>query len=186
MQSFYDDTNRRYGTDVGTVGWQRRNLSALSIDGLTQKLQFNLRRQFGGTVRLPELRFYPHHASHAAAAFYGSTFDEALVLTVDGSGDSQSLTLWKGHGKDLTLLHEVSIPNSLGWFYAAVTEFLGFAAYDGEYKVMGLAAYGSEHLGFREKSAESSSSPTTGRPSRWSANTSTTVPTPTRGASRIT
>ena len=55
-----------------------------------------------------------------------------------------------GTADRMELIHEVEIPDSLGWFYAAITEYLGFQAYDGEYKVMGLAAYGQPHGEFRE------------------------------------
>ena len=83
-------------------------------------------------------------------AYFGSGFDEALVLTVDGSGDSQCTTVWIGRGDELKPIHEVEIRTPSGWFYAAITEFLGFDAYDGEYKVMGLAAYGRARRKFRE------------------------------------
>ena len=106
--------------------------------------------KFYGQTDVPELRSYPHHASHAVSAFFLSPFDEALVFTVDGSGDHQCATLWHGAGDRLSLLYEVPIPHSLGWFYAAITEFLGFEAYDGEYKVMGLAAYGRENHVLRD------------------------------------
>ena len=107
-----------------------------------------LRRQivsFFGTAKMPPLRFFPHHASHAVTAYHLSPFEEALIVTIDGSGDSQCATVWLGTGDRMELIHEVEIPDSLGWFYAAITEFLGFDAYDGEYKVMGLAAYGRPH-----------------------------------------
>jgi carbamoyltransferase len=84
------------------------------------------------------------------AAFHLSPFDEALVAVVDGSGEHQCTTLWRGAGQDLELIHEVELPHSLGWFYSALTEYLGFESYDGEYKVMGLAAYGRPHPRFRE------------------------------------
>jgi carbamoyltransferase len=71
------------------------------------------------------------------------------VLTLDGSGDHQCTTIWRGSGDDLTLLWEAEIPQSLGWFYSAMTEYLGFESYDGEYKVVGLAAFGRPHAGFR-------------------------------------
>jgi carbamoyltransferase len=103
---------------------------------------------------VPALVFYPHHRTHAAAAFYLSPFEEALVLTLDGSGDGECTALWRGLRASLDPIHEIDIPNSLGWFYAAVTEYLGFEAYDGEYKVMGLAAYGRENPEVRRRLAE--------------------------------
>jgi carbamoyltransferase len=105
---------------------------------------------FFGVHELPPLRFFPHHASHAATAFYMSPHEDALIATIDGSGDSQCATVWLGSGDRMDLIHEVEIPDSIGWFYSAITEYLGFDAYDGEYKVMGLAAYGRPHRRFRE------------------------------------
>jgi carbamoyltransferase len=149
MSAFYERVNARHPPDQATLSWQKRLLSHFQED----KVRERLRRQlvgFFGTAEVPPLRFFPHHASHAATAYYLSPFDEALIVTIDGSGDSQCATVWLGTGDRMELLHEVDIPDSLGWFYAAITEFLGFEAYDGEYKVMGLAAYGRPNLRFRE------------------------------------
>ena len=149
MQAFYEEVNREYPPDTNTLSWQRSNLAWFREESLKGRLQQELVRFFG-RADAPRLRFFPHHESHAATAFFFSPFDEALVFTVDGSGDRQCATLWHGKGTKLTLVHEITIPHSLGWFYAAITEYLGFAAYDGEYKVMGLAAYGRENLEYRE------------------------------------
>lgn len=148
MADFYEHVNQRYPPDADTRAWQRRNCGWFSPDSLASRLRSELVKFFG--VRsVPPLRFYPHHKSHACTAFYWSPFDEALVFTIDGSGDHQCATLWHGKGATLEFLHEVPIPHSLGWLYAAMTEFLGFDAYDGEYKVMGLAAYGRPNETFR-------------------------------------
>lgn len=152
MARFYQEVNRRYPPDNGTLHWQQRNIGMLAPPALKRQLQNSLVRQFGIAIdKVPPLEFYPHHRTHAAAAFFLSHHDEALVLTVDGSGDSDCTTLWHGRGTTLEPLHRIEIPHSLGWFYAAITEYLGFDAYDGEYKVMGLAAYGKENLDFRAK-----------------------------------
>lgn len=148
MAAFYERLNRDHPPDPATRAWQQRNLAHFTGDNLEGRLARELRKHLG-VVESPPLRTYPHHRSHAAQAFYGSRFDEALVFTVDGSGDHQCATMWRGRGADLELLWESPIPHSLGWFYAAITEVLGFDAYDGEYKVMGLAAYGRENLALR-------------------------------------
>jgi carbamoyltransferase len=85
---------------------------------------------------------FPHHASHAASAFFYSGFSEAAVLTVDGVGEWATATYGHGRGKRIEPLDEVSFPHSLGLLYSAITSYLGFAVNDGEYKVMGLAPYG--------------------------------------------
>lgn len=83
-----------------------------------------------------------HHLSHAASAFFPSPFSEAAVLTADGVGEWASTTLGVGQDIDLTLTHEIAFPHSLGLLYSAFTAYLGFEVNEGEYKVMGMAAYG--------------------------------------------
>ncbi len=152
MAAFYEGINRRYPPDEGTRAWQRANLSWFRRDRLENRLCAELVKFYGvAPEKIPPLVFHPHHATHAAAGFFLSDLDEALVLVIDGSGDSDCTTLWRGAGTTLEPIERIEIPHSLGWFYAAMTEYLGFRAYDGEYKVMGLAAYGREHSEFREK-----------------------------------
>jgi len=86
---------------------------------------------------------FEHHASHAASAFFGSGFSEAAVLTVDGVGEWATTTYGTGRGAALERISEVEFPHSLGLLYSAITSWLGFAVNDGEYKVMGLAPYGT-------------------------------------------
>lgn len=88
--------------------------------------------------------FAPHHHTHLATAYYGSGFDEALVLSIDGRGDTQSAIIAHGVGGEIRILDEVPLPNSLGLLYAGVTKFLGYTPFDGEGTVMGLAAYGTD------------------------------------------
>ncbi len=155
MRAFFDEINAAGEPDAGTRAWQNGLVGFFREGAVVQRLHAALTRHFGvAPDQLPPSAFFPHHESHAAAAFFLSPADTALVLSVDGSGDRECTTLWRGQGITLTPLHQVRIPHSLGWFYAALTEFLGFAAYDGEYKVMGLAAYGRPHAGFRAKLAE--------------------------------
>jgi len=92
--------------------------------------------------RPPRLLRVEHHLAHAASAFFCSPFDEAACLTVDGFGDFTSTLLAAGRGTEIHPLQRVHFPHSLGLFYTALTQYLGFGAYGDEYKVMGLAAYG--------------------------------------------
>ncbi|MCQ9147664.1 carbamoyltransferase [Brucella sp. BTU2] len=89
------------------------------------------------------IRFSEHHYSHAASAYYPAPFDDATVLTVDGVGEWATTTIGVGMGADLTLVQEINFPHSIGLLYSAVTYYLGFKVNSGEYKVMGLAPYGS-------------------------------------------
>jgi len=84
-----------------------------------------------------------HHRAHMASTFFASGFEDAAVLSVDGFGDFVS-TMWgRGSASKLEVLKRVSFPHSLGIFYSAMTQYLGFPKYGDEYKVMGLAAYGA-------------------------------------------
>ncbi|MBV8562038.1 MAG: carbamoyltransferase [Actinobacteria bacterium] len=83
-----------------------------------------------------------HHQAHAASAFLVSPFEDAAILTVDGFGDFCSTMTAVGHGNRFEVLDRVLFPHSLGIFYAAVTQYLGFPYYGDEGKVMGLAPYG--------------------------------------------
>ena len=90
-----------------------------------------------------KILFSEHHLSHAASAFYCSPFDEAAVLTVDGVGEWTTASLGVGRGTELKILQEIRFPHSLGLLYSAFTAFLGFEVNEGEYKVMGMAPFGT-------------------------------------------
>lgn len=94
-------------------------------------------------VERKRVEFVSHHESHAASTFLCSPFEEAAVLVVDAVGEHASTSIYRGKGAALTGLQSVDYPHSLGLFYAAITAFLGFRVNEGEYKVMGLAAYGT-------------------------------------------
>ncbi|MBI1259439.1 MAG: carbamoyltransferase [Chloroflexi bacterium] len=84
-----------------------------------------------------------HHRAHMASAFFVSPYDEAAILSVDGAGDFVT-TMWgTGKGNKLNVTGEINFPHSLGIFYTAVSQWLGFPKYGDEGKVMGLAPYGS-------------------------------------------
>lgn len=83
-----------------------------------------------------------HHAAHLASAYYVSPFERAAVLSADGLGDFASAMWAVGEGSRMRALGEITFPHSLGMFYTALTQYLGFWKFGDEYKVMGLAAYG--------------------------------------------
>jgi carbamoyltransferase len=86
--------------------------------------------------------FVEHHLSHIASSFYVSPFERAAVLSLDGFGDMVSAMWGVGEGARLRILGEVTFPHSLGVYYTALTQYLGFPNYGDEYKVMGLSSYG--------------------------------------------
>lgn len=96
-----------------------------------------------GSGASPPIYFAEHHESHAASAFYPSPFDEAAVLTLDGVGEWATTTIGVGEGARLRLIREMTFPHSLGLLYSAFTYFTGFRVNSGEYKLMGLAPYGT-------------------------------------------
>ena len=89
------------------------------------------------------LLFAEHHQSHAASAFYPSPFDDALILTMDGVGEWATTSVALGSANKLEIIKEIHFPHSLGLLYSAFTYYTGFKVNSGEYKVMGLAPYGS-------------------------------------------
>ena len=95
--------------------------------------------------------YVDHHEAHAAAAFYLSPFERAAVLTVDGKGEEETATLGRAEGRSIEKLHAVHMPHSLGLFYGAFTQFLGFRPDSDEWKVMALASYGTPGTDLHEK-----------------------------------
>jgi carbamoyltransferase len=123
---------------LGYAASRLRN--AASIGGVPDRLAEAL-----GTRRESlRARFHnvEHHRAHVASAFYVSPFEKAAVLSVDGFGDFASLMLARGRGSQVEILDRVLFPHSLGIFYTAITQWLGFPHYGDEGKVMGLAPYG--------------------------------------------
>jgi len=90
-----------------------------------------------------KLLFAEHHQSHAASAFFPSPFAEAVVLTMDGVGEWTTASVAIGRGNALEIVREIQWPHSVGLLYSAFTYYTGFKVNSGEYKVMGLAPYGT-------------------------------------------
>ncbi len=110
------------------VAWVENELSRLS--GLPKS----------GFVK--KVKNVEHHRSHIASAFFASPFDEAVCLSIDGSGDFTTTMTAIGKGNQFKVLNSVDFPHSIGIFYTAFTQLLGFPHYGDEYKVMGMAPYG--------------------------------------------
>lgn len=105
---------------------------------IRELLEANIR---GGRFRGP-VHTVEHHIAHLSSAFHVSPFTEAVAVSVDGFGDFSSGAWALGRGSSLSLQGRVYFPHSLGVFYQALTQYLGFPHYGDEYKVMGLAPYG--------------------------------------------
>ncbi len=108
---------------------QKKNLGNIFLQRFKLKKKINF-------------HYIEHHLAHIASAFYPSGFDIANGLSIDGSGDFVSVAIAECKNKKIKLIEKVYFPESLGIFYHAMTQFLGFKNYGDEYKIMGLAAYG--------------------------------------------
>jgi len=93
--------------------------------------------------RKVRLLFPEHHLSHAASAFYPSSFREAAIVTVDGVGEWATASICSGSGNKIEVIKELHFPHSVGLLYSSFTFWLGFRINSGEYKLMGLAPYGN-------------------------------------------
>ena len=120
---------------------------ALVLDRLQNKrkrdsIETHLARAFPGQAFGGRVHAVEHHLAHLSSAFHVSPFDEAVAVSVDGFGDFASAAWGVGRGTQIEVEGRVHFPHSLGIFYQALTQYLGFPHYGDEYKVMGLAPYG--------------------------------------------
>ena len=121
--------------------------------GIVQHLERHFGEAFGG-----RLLYFEHHLAHMASAFFASGWKEAAVLSVDGFGDFASLAYGFGRNGSIRICRKIYFPHSLGLFYQAMTQYLGFPRYGDEYKVMGMAPYGQPtYLGEMEEIIHASS-----------------------------
>ncbi len=125
------------GSFVAIKDRMQNSRKALSIDAELSRLSGLPASTFSGKIKNVE-----HHRSHIASAFFASPFEKAACLTIDGSGDFTTTMTAIGEGNSITVLDSVDFPHSIGIFYTAFTQLLGFPHYGDEYKVMGMAPYG--------------------------------------------
>jgi len=130
---------------TGRVGWSPY-LIAESISAIPRELYrgngLDAMHWHFPASRNRRVTHVDHHLAHAWSTFALSGFDEALVVVLDGRGARQATTLYHGAGTRLDPIRTILWPNSLGAFYEAFTDLLGFERHNDEWKVMGLAAYG--------------------------------------------
>ena len=116
---------------------------------LNRKKISNLAKDFSSCFGIKEssitakIHNIEHHRSHMASAFFASPFEESAVLSIDAFGDFTSTMLGKGTGNKINVESQVNFPHSVGAFYTAFTQYLGFNHFGDEYKLMGLSPYGS-------------------------------------------
>ena len=125
---------------------QRPSLSLIADrlrnQSMRSSVEAELASAFPGSPFRGQVHRVEHHMAHLASAFLVSPFCEAVGVSVDGFGDFASAAWGVGRGNDLSIDGRVWFPHSLGTFYQALTQYLGFPHYGDEYKIMGLAPYG--------------------------------------------
>ena len=121
--------------------WLKENYFEVRIKNKLLDLQKNI--VLNELPVIPKLLFSEHHMSHAAAAFYPSPFQEAIILCMDGVGEWATTSAWIEKESSIKPLWEISFPHSIGLLYSAFTYYCGFKVNSGEYKLMGLAPYGN-------------------------------------------
>ncbi len=125
-----------------------KNLNSVTILNklfriIKKKSLSNLMKKFYNYDVSDKIKFIPHHLAHISSTFYYQDIDNALGFSFDGSGDFSTVEIYKlKKGSEIEIIEKVNYPNSIGIFYQAFTQFLGFKNYGDEYKVMGLASYG--------------------------------------------
>lgn len=138
-----DESSGSFLGNVATVAGTADEYLAARSGNLLDVVERQLEKTFTGP--LPPISTLEHHRCHAASAYYPAEFNEGLVLTIDGRGEYDSTVVWRAQNGQLTREQTYEHPNSLGHFFGAVTEFLGYRAFNGEGKIMGLAPYGQRN-----------------------------------------
>jgi carbamoyltransferase len=139
--AYYELPEEKLSRKIHMGALDPEHLDAARLDRLDPdrpRREISARFGFEGPIRM-----YPHHRSHAASSYYFSGFDHAAIMTADGVGEWATTTYGEATGTSLELFEQVDYPHSIGLLYSAVTHYLGFEVNDGEYKVMGLAPYGT-------------------------------------------
>jgi carbamoyltransferase len=148
---YYEDPALKFrrvmATYIGAAPWGYRVFRDTLPEWLSSKSRVaaRVRQELTGLGLgpVPRIEYRQHHESHAMSAFVASPYPSSAVLCVDGVGDWATTTIWHGMGSGLRKVAEIRFPHSLGLLYSAFTYFCGFKVDSGEYKLMGLAPYGT-------------------------------------------
>lgn len=132
--------NSSSGRGPGVIAWyerpwlkKTRQLYAGQYDAATDMSVLPSRWLKRNNLGYAKVQYFPHHKSHAAAGFLTSPFEEATVVVLDAMGEWESATIWQGRGTELKKIWSRSYPNSLGMFYSAFTQLIGYKPVSEEY-----------------------------------------------------
>ncbi len=159
---FLKKMHKKYAikNDKYNLLYEDKLLNAFNPTVISESLRFNLAK-YKQLIDKKKIVFFDHHLCHAASSFFASGFKQALVFTIDGSGEENCTVEWLASKQGFKKLRVHNLPNTLGGYYGTFTEFLGFKSDSEEGKLMGLAPYGkfdqtiqnklSKFLDFSEK-----------------------------------
>lgn len=131
-RTLFSEPSRAYKTL--TKGSRNNAGIKRSVSAVLDGLGFNMSPR--------NIYFVEHHLAHASSAYHLSGYDDAAIMTIDGSGEFASTLFARGSEGKIEKIKEIDLPDSLGRFYSTMTAYLGFDPNDGEYKLMGMAPYG--------------------------------------------
>lgn len=154
MPYFFAKQFFKYGFREKSDGSILEVLSSQLMDYSPGAIKIKIReglRRVGLKGKIPRIEFIEHHEAHVASSYLMSGFNEAAIIVIDGSGENICTSVWHAKDGSFNLKKEFDIPHSLGWFYAGMTEYMGFISYRDEGKVMGLAPYGKKSPQLEEK-----------------------------------
>lgn len=150
VKQYFKTSNKTNGDKISNIKRAIHELIKYHPFRVRYLIKKSLQKEFPNS-KIPRIKFLNHHESHAASVYFASGLKSSTVLVLDGSGENSASTIWHASGKSLLLKQQMTIPNSLGWFYQALTEFLGFKPNSHEGKTMALACYGEENEDLKQK-----------------------------------
>ena len=143
---YYEDPKLKYKRVMGNLKSQWFKNPVYSLKSYI-KIRDNISDLNKILPQYSETIFYStHHKSHLYYSFYTSNFDSSIILSIDGVGEADTISLGLGDDYGIDYMSVAEYPHSLGLYYSAMTSFLGFKPNEGEYKVMGLASYGDPNV----------------------------------------
>ncbi len=138
--------------DIVAIGWDYKKLykiNGIEDEKLNNLVEVFFPKKYFKYSKTPKIELIDHHLAHAACSYYLSGMDEASIMIIDGQGENVSGTMAVGKGSNIKIIKKFPIKDSLGYFYEAVSEFIGLGA-DAPGKLMGLASYGSPLHNFNQ------------------------------------